>query len=510
MAWLWAEEEEDRGVRGEAMRVKLQATVAAAMVQRRHACVLEGLATFAPQSPLALFVKALAALRRVALPQAERLLASFCAACTRAPGEGERERDGEHNVAAAATCEVAWVRAAAASAADASIIAAPTAYDRDALLRLLAPSGLAGNRYARWKLALELLGEQALWEEEEEERSGATVSKVLLAAGRWDDARAWAACCGDATAAHDATLAQAAALVAEWHAATEFPSPDASNKAQQEVVDMQGSELEQVGEELWTAVSQLFVDEAVPAERAGSFLDAAARAAAAAQRSRREQHAVTAEALRWLSGAVHGGGPAWPLPKLEELERRVWLLSVGEEQGGVGGDICPAFCASPSAEEQRMTAVGLLLERGDLGGARALVPPGQPVPLSVAMAEAAAAVAAGRTTVAAAVPAAVAAALSRTGARPAPPATDWRAADPVEVLEAIVAAAAEGGGRAFCERCLADHLAAQVRDRGQRCSLLLLLSQWGYNNCTRSYFRWVALCWLACPRLCAHCGCVDS
>ena len=276
LAWLWSGEEEEEEGRSEAMRVKLQATVAAALVKRRHACVLEGLATFAPQSPLALFVQALAALRRVARPQAERLLAAFCAACSRdTAGERERGGDGERDAAAvpAATCEVGWVRAAAAAAADASILAAPTAYDRDCLLRLLAPSGLSGNRYARWKLARELLGEQAPWEEEEEEeeeqeevgerreRSGATVASVLLAAGRWDDARAWAACCGDSTAAHDATLAQAAALVAEWHAATEFrPSADDDDdhddESDKEQVDiMESSELEEVGSLIWEAPS---------------------------------------------------------------------------------------------------------------------------------------------------------------------------------------------------------------------------------------------------------------
>ena len=246
----------------------------------------------------------------------------------------------------------------------------------------------------------------------------------------------------------------------------------------------------------------------------------------------------------------------------------MWLLSVGEEgegnDGGGGGVLRDG--SESSAEEQRMTAVGLLLERGDLGAARALVPAGRPVPLSVAMAESAAAVAAGRTTVAAAVPASVASALSRTGARPAPPATDWRSAAPVEVLEAVVAAAEEGAGKAFCERCLVDHLVAQVRFVGLRYSLpidaqwdglrsyTVLVNYGPHVPCLRARdpaknatgqvgfrarlsnsslpFSFIchvlvsfhvprclcltrtiitfALCWLVCLRLCAHCGRADS
>jgi hypothetical protein len=110
------------------------------------------------------------------------------------------------------------------------------------------------------------------------------VGRTLLAAGRWDDARRWASCCGDATAGHDATLAQAAALVAEWRAAEEAME-GATERWDEEGVE---GELEEVGEELWESVSQLFVDEAVPAERAGGFLAAAAVVTGRANRSRRD------------------------------------------------------------------------------------------------------------------------------------------------------------------------------------------------------------------------------
>lgn len=280
------------------------------------------------------------------------------------------------------------------------------------------------------------------------------MGRTLLAAGRWDDARRWASCCGDATAGHDATLAQAAALVAEWRAAEEAME-GATERWDEEGVE---GELEEVGEELWESVSQLFVDEAVPAERAGGFLAAAAVVTGRANRSRREQHAAGAAALRWLSGAVRGGGPAWPLEDLEALERRVWLLSVR-----------PSPNDDPDGDgEETDEAVGLLLERGDLEAARAVaLGSGRPAPLTVVMAEAAAAVAAGGCrTVGASLPASVVAHLARSGARPAPPATDWRDAMSVEVLEALTAAAPEGAGRAFCERCLVDHLAAQVLGSG--------------------------------------------
>jgi hypothetical protein len=71
------------------------------------------------------------------------------------------------------------VEAAAVAAADATLSAAATPYDRDVLLALLAPSGLMGGRYARWQLARELLGEE--WEADADD--GAWLCWVMLSVG---------------------------------------------------------------------------------------------------------------------------------------------------------------------------------------------------------------------------------------------------------------------------------------------------------------------------------------
>ncbi|XP_024032136.1 uncharacterized protein LOC21400717 isoform X2 [Morus notabilis] len=298
--------------------VSLSKMVAVLCEQHLFLPLLRAFEMFLPSCSLLPFIRALQAFSQMRLSEAAAHLGSFSARIKEEPSQLQANIGREGQIG------ISWISSMAVKAADATLLACPSPYEKRCLLQLLAATdfgdgGSTATDYRRlsWKinLAEPSLRKDDLLQLGNETLDDASLLEALEKNGHWEQARNWAKQLETSggpwkSAFHHVTETQAESMVAEWK---EF--------------------LWDVPEErvaLWSHCQTLFIRYSFPALQAGLFF---LKHAEAAEKDlpARELHELLLLSLQWLSGMITLMNPVYPLNLLREIETRVWLLAVESE-----------------------------------------------------------------------------------------------------------------------------------------------------------------------------------